>query len=133
MVIETRQSRKMAMPRCSLSRYASRHSGRRKPSHCNGSSGLMLRSSDKGATAGSGNSGPLCITPNLFALASVDTLQGCTPGDSMASTPKKDKQLTIKFHSSELAQLRESAKQRQQPVSVMVRQALRAAGVPIAA
>ena len=85
------------------------------------------------ATAGSGNRGLFCITLNLFALASVDTLQGCTPGDSMASTPKKDKQLTIKFHSSELAQLRESAKQRQQPVSVMVREALRAAGVPIAA
>jgi hypothetical protein len=84
-------------------------------------------------TAGSGNSGPLCITLNLFTLASVDTLQGCTPSDSMASTPKKDKQLTVKFHSSELAQLRESAKQRQQPVSVMVREALRAAGVPIAA
>jgi hypothetical protein len=106
---------------------------RQNPSHSNGSSGLMLRSSEKAATAGSGNRAPFCITLNLFALASVDTLQGCTPGDSMASTPKKDKQLTIKFHSSELAQLRESAKQRQQPVSVMVREALRAAGVPIAA
>jgi hypothetical protein len=51
----------------------------------------------------------------------------------MASTPKKDKLLTVKFHTSELAQLRASAEQRQQPVSVMVREALRAAGVPIAA
>jgi hypothetical protein len=126
MVIETRQSHQIAGPHCLSCRYANRYSGRQKTSHSNVSSGLMQRSSDKGATAGSGDSG-------LFALASVDTLQGCTPSDSMASTPKKDKQLTVKFHTSELAQLRESAKQRQQPVSVMVRQALRAAGVPIAA
>ena len=93
----------------------------------------MLRSSEKGATAGSGNRGPLCITLNLFALASVDTLQGYRPCGLMTTATRKDKLLTVKFHSSELAQLRESAKQRQQPVSVMVREALRAAGVPIAA
>ena len=63
-------------------------------------------------------------------LAAVDTLQWCTPGDSMA---KKDKQLTVKFHSSELDRLRAAAAERQLPVSVVVREALRAAGVPIAA
>lgn len=51
----------------------------------------------------------------------------------MATTPKKNKLLTVKFHASELDELRAAAEQRQQPVSVMVRQALRAAGVPIAA
>lgn len=51
----------------------------------------------------------------------------------MAPAPKKDKLLTVKFHASELDQLRAAAAERQQPVSVMVRQALRAAGVPVAA
>ncbi len=74
-----------------------------------------------------------CITPNLFALASVDTLRGYRPSGLMTTATRKDKLLTVKFNSSELAQLRASAEQRQQPVSVMVREALRAAGVPIAA
>lgn len=51
----------------------------------------------------------------------------------MAPTPKKDKLLTVKLHASDLAELRAAAAERQQPVSVLVRQALRAAGVPVAA
>jgi hypothetical protein len=93
----------------------------------------MLRSSDKGATTGSGNRGLFCITANLFCLASVDTLRGYRPCGLMTTATRKDKLLTVKFHSSELAQLRATADERQQPVSVMVREALRAAGVPIAA
>jgi hypothetical protein len=51
----------------------------------------------------------------------------------MTTTTKKDKLLTVKLHSSELAQLRTSADERQQSMSAVVREALRAAGVPIAA
>ena len=133
MVIETRQSHQIAGPHCLSCRYASRYSGRQKPSHSNGSSGSMLRSSDKAATAGSGNRGLFCITLNLFYLASVDTMRGYRPCGLMTTATRKDKLLTVKFHSSELAQLRATADERQQPVSVMVREALRAAGVPIAA
>jgi hypothetical protein len=93
----------------------------------------MLRSSEKTATADSGNRSLFCITTNLFGLASVDTLQGYRPRGLMTTATRKDKLLTVKFHSSELAQLRATADERQQPVSVMVREALRAAGVPIAA
>jgi hypothetical protein len=88
---------------------------------------------DPAATAGSGNSGLFCITLNLFYLAAVDTLQRSRPCGLMTTTTKKDKLLTVKLHSSELAQLRTSADERQQSMSAVVREALRAAGVPIAA
>jgi hypothetical protein len=93
----------------------------------------MLRSSEKAATAGSGNRGLFCITTNPFVLASVDTLQGSRPCGLMTTTTKKDKLLTVKLHSSELAQLQATADGRQQTMSAVVREALRAAGVPIAA
>jgi hypothetical protein len=93
----------------------------------------MLRSSEKAATAGSGNRGLFCITTNPFVLASVDTLQGSRPCGLMTTTTKKDKLLTVKLHSSELAQLQATADERQQTMSAVVREALRAAGVPIAA
>ena len=85
------------------------------------------------ATAGSGNRGLFCITTNLFYLAAVDTLQGSRPCGLMTTTTKKDKLLTVKLHSSELAQLQATADERQQTMSAVVREALRAAGVPIAA
>jgi hypothetical protein len=93
----------------------------------------MMRSSEKAATADSGNRSLFCIRMNLFALASVDTLQGSRPCGLMTTTTKKDRLLTVKLHSSELAQLRASADERQQSMSAVVREALRAAGVPIAA
>lgn len=74
-----------------------------------------------------------CITLIPLGLRAPIPCGGLHLSGSMAGTPKKNKLLTVKFHASELEELRAAAEQRQQPVSVMVRQALRAAGVPIAA
>ena len=88
------------------------------------------------ATAGSGNRGLFCITTNLFCLAAVDTLQGSRPCGLMTTTTKSERMkrlLTVRLADDELAQLQATADERQQTMSAVVREALRAAGVPIAA
>ena len=85
---------------------------------------------------GSGNSGLFCITTNLFALASVDTLNPSRPCGLMTTTTKSERMkrlLTVRLADNELALLQATADERQQTMSAVVRQALRAAGVPIAA
>jgi hypothetical protein len=81
------------------------------------------------ATAGSGDSG-------LFALASVDTLNPSRPCGLMTTTTKSERMnrlLTVRLADNELALLREIADERQQSMTAIVRESLRAAGVPIAA
>jgi hypothetical protein len=88
------------------------------------------------ATAGSGNRGLFCITANLFALASVDTLNPSRPCGLMTTTTKSERMnrlLTVRLADNELALLQATADERHQTMSAVVRQALRAAGVPIAA
>ena len=90
---------------------------------------MMLRSSEKAATAGSGNRG-------LFALAAVDTLNPSRPCGLMTTTTKSERMkrlLTVRLADDELALLREIADERQQSMTAIVRESLRAAGVPIAA
>ena len=96
----------------------------------------MQRSSERGATAGSGNRGLFCITPNLFALASVDTLNPSRHCGLMTTTTKGERMkrlLTVRLADNELALLQEIAEERQQSMTAIVRESLRAAGVPIAA
>ena len=96
----------------------------------------MLRSSEKAATAGSGNRGLFCITTNLFYLAAVDTLNPSRPCGLMTTTTKSERMkrlLTVRLADDELAQLQATADERQQTMSAVVREALRAAGLPIAA
>lgn len=96
----------------------------------------MQRSSERGATAGSGNRGLFCITLNLFALASVDTLNPSRHCGLMTTTTKSERMnrlLTVRLADDELAQLQATADERQQTMSAVVREALRAAGLPIAA
>ena len=85
---------------------------------------------------GSGNSGLFCITTNLFCLAGVDTLNTSRPCGLMTTTTKSERMkrlLTVRLADNELALLREIAEARQQSMTAIVRESLRAAGVPIAA
>ena len=87
-------------------------------------------------TAGSGNSGLFCITTNLFCLAAVDTLNPSRPCGLMTTTTKSERMkrlLTVRLADNELALLRATADERQQSMTAIVRESLRAAGVPIAA
>ena len=88
------------------------------------------------ATAGSGNRGLFCITTNLFYLAAVDTLNPSRPCGLMTTTTKSERMkrlLTVRLADNELALLRATADERQQSMTAIVRESLRAAGVPIAA
>lgn len=87
-------------------------------------------------TTGSGNRGLFCITPNLFHLAAVDTLNPSRPCGLMTTTTKSERMkrlLTVRLADDELALLRAAADERQQSMTAIVRESLRAAGVPIAA
>ena len=102
---------------------------------CQGFSAVQ-KAAHPATTAGSGNRGLFCITLNLFYLASVDTLNPSRPCGLMTTTTKSERMkrlLTVRLADNELAQLQATADERQQTMSAVVRQALRAAGVPIAA
>ena len=97
---------------------------------------LVQKAAYPAATAGSGNRGLFCITPNLFALTAVDTLNPSRPCGLMTTTTKSERMkrlLTVRLADNELALLREIADERQQSMTAIVRESLRAAGVPIAA
>ena len=87
-------------------------------------------------TAGSGNRGLFCITTNLFGLAAVYTLNPSRHCGLMTPTTKGERMkrlLTVRLADNELALLQEIAEERQQSMTAIVRESLRAAGVPIAA
>ena len=66
----------------------------------------------------------------------VDTLNPYKPCDLMAATKKGEgmkKFLIIRLADDELALLRSTAGERQQSMTAIVRESLRAAGVPVAA
>lgn len=69
-------------------------------------------------------------------VAAVATLTLSRPCGLMTTTPKAErmrKLLTVRLAADEMDLLRAAAEQRQQTITTVVRESLRAAGVPVAA